>query len=201
MSRTNICEHELGYREKNHVLSRTSSHKTIHTNHEILWFYDVISQKKCWIFRESMGFKSSRFAKEYRTSRCGQRLKFERWNRTVALAKSREPKWSFVGQGSTRIKTGRHVFYECYMMMYTMFIFVHISNIYIYVYLVFLDHIIFSLWSFIDYSGWRCKSAEWCSVLTYRWLQEIVGVFRLILAIYKTLQNSYLEEVCWLYIL
>lgn len=93
-------------------------------------------------------------------------------------------------------------FFECYM--YTMFIFVHISkNIYIYihVYLVFLDQIIFSLWSFINYSGWRCKSAEWCSVLTYRWLQEIVGVFRLILAIYKTLQNSYLEEVCWLYIL
>lgn len=118
------------------MLSRTSNHKTIHTNHEIQWFYDVISQKEnCWIFREPMGFRSSRFAEEYRTSRCGQRLKFERWNRTVALTKSREPKWSFVGEGSTRIKTGRHVFFnECYMMMYTMFIFVHISKIYIYTY-------------------------------------------------------------------
>lgn len=149
-----------------------------------------------------MGFKSSRFAEEYRTSRCGQRLKFERWNRIVALTKSREPKWSFVGEGSTRIKTGRHVFFLNVICTLCLFLFTSQKiYIYIHVYLVFLDQIIFSLWSFINYSGWRCKSAEWCSVLTYRWLQEIVGVFRLILAIYKTLQNSYLEEVCWLYIL
>ena len=51
--------------EKKSVISRTSNHKTIHTNCKIQWFFNVISQQNCWTFREPAGFESSRFAEEH----------------------------------------------------------------------------------------------------------------------------------------